>query len=132
MPAEKFKSIQLPETYKKRLDRAPNLGGGPSLLLLHTLDICTVVPQKPWVQHWLKFISGNYNVFKAMFSFIKNPSSGLKFKHESISFVKTTLATKIMWIVFSPNCNMYIMTPLQKPCLHTFTTVKSSFGLPVA
>ena len=30
-----------------------------------------LVPKIRWVQNWLKFISGNYNVFEAMSSFIK-------------------------------------------------------------
>ena len=28
----------------------------------------------------------------------KKPSSGLRFKHESIAFTNTTDATKIMWV----------------------------------
>ena len=30
----------------------------------------------------------------------KNPSSGLRFKHENITFTNTTHATKILWIAF--------------------------------
>ena len=30
----------------------------------------------------------------------KNPSSGLRFKHENITFTNTAHATKILWIAF--------------------------------
>ena len=52
----------------------------------------------------------------------KTLSSGLRFKHENITFTNTTHTTKIMWIALQPNCNMYAMIPFWKPCLHTFMT----------
>ena len=61
----------------------------------------------------------------------KNPSSGLRFKHKNIAFANATYATKILWIALKPNCNIYVMTPLRKPYLHTVMTDKSLFGLPV-
>ena len=61
----------------------------------------------------------------------KNPSSGLRFEHENIAFTNTTPVTKIMWLVLQPNCNMYVMIPLLKPCIHAVMTDKSLFGLPV-
>ena len=63
--------------------------------------------------------------------YYKNPSSGLRFKHENIAFTNTTHATKILWIALQPDCNMYAMTPLWKPCLYTVMTDKILFGLPV-
>ena len=42
----------------------------------------------------------------------KNPSSGLESKHENITFIKTTRATKITGIVLSQNFIMCAMTPL--------------------
>ena len=66
-----------------------------------------------------------------MFSFIKNRSSGLRFKQGSFAFIKTTLVTKIMSTVFSSNRNMYVMTLLWKPYIHTVMTDESSFGLTV-
>ena len=42
----------------------------------------------------------------------KNPLSGLKSKHENITFIKTTRATKIMGIAPSQNVIMYAMTSL--------------------
>ena len=55
----------------------------------------------------------------------KNSSSGLRFKHENIAFIKTTDSTKILWIVLSPNCNMYVRTPVSKTRLHTIMTDES-------
>ena len=43
----------------------------------------------------------------------KNPSSGLRLKHENITFIKTTYTTKILWIVRSPNCNMCTETVME-------------------
>ena len=72
-------------------------------------------------------------------NFIKNlrhvvkkiPSSGLRFKHENIVFTNTTHAKNFLWIALEPNCNMYALTPLWKPYLHTIMTAKSLFGLTV-
>ena len=93
---------------KKKFDTGPNHGGGPSVPLQQTVDIITLIsPKKIWVQNCLKLILGNYNAYEAMSSFNKNlrhvlkgknPSSGLRFKHENIAFINTTHATKILWI----------------------------------
>ena len=55
---------------------------------------------------------------------------GLKFNHENIAFANTTSATKFMFIVPSPKCNMYAIRALWKPCLCTMTH-ESVFGLTV-
>ena len=47
----------------------------------------------------------------------KNPSSGLRCKDENIASIKTTHATKILWVVLSPIYNMHVMASLWKPSL---------------
>ena len=75
--------VTLHSTLFTNFDTGPNHAGGLSVPLKHTVkDISTNMPKNLWVQHWLKFISGNYNVCEAMSSFIndlrhvvrKNPS----------------------------------------------------------
>ena len=49
--------------------------------------------------------------------------------HENIVSTKTTNVIKILWIVHSPICNMYVMTPLWKPFLHTVMAEENLFDL---
>ena len=56
---------------KKIFGTGPNHGGGPSVPLQYTVDMCTVMLKYTLGENWLKLISGNYNVCQAMCSFIK-------------------------------------------------------------
>ena len=58
---------------------------------------------------------------------VKNPSSGLRFKHEIIAFTNIAFTTHFNQIV---TCT-YAMAASWKSCLHTVMRDKSLSGLPV-
>ena len=55
------------------------------------------------------------------------PPKLIRVKRINMASIKTTDTTKILWIVLSSICNMYIITQLWEPCLHTVIPIKIHF-----